>query len=656
MATVPASPMHAADTPLGDLLQSRPSARFTLLQKFSLLSFLCVLGITVAVCATGAAFLRERLIQHDAAVVGDLVDALLTRSLPASYLESALDAETAPYEGAFAGIVSSARIVRLILYDRTGRILWSDERALIGTRVEQNRELQAAARGKVQVNVVRPRKEEHRALRAYDWLEEIYLPVRYHDDGRVLAVLEIYREPPLVLLDRLLMLVWVLGGGGGLALYLMLFAIVRRSSRRQAGLERELTAHARTLEKRVGERTAELVAKTREVSTLYETMRATKEYLENLIASSVDGIVTVDGRGRVTFVSQGAQRMFGCREEQVLGTPTVRYWARGRSDLRAFRRRLAATGRLQNCETDLRAPDGRVVPVHISASVLRDADGRVGWVLAVVRDITDLRRMQRQMVSAERLAAAGLLAAGVAHEVGNPLACISSLSEVLRARAGDPGIQRGLDDIEIHAGRIEKIVQELTQLTRPASSEFRRCSIEEIVRSAIQLVRHNPAARRIGVAARVAPDLPAVRAAPDQLLQVFLNLVLNAADAGGDLTITAVAEDGELHVTFADTGRGMSHDELRKLFDPFYSTKEKEKHMGLGLFVSHEIVRQHGGSIVAESAPGSGSTFTVRLPVEPAGERGDDEAIRAGGGRRGDDPGDAPVAARAGGLPRRHGR
>jgi two-component system, NtrC family, sensor kinase len=224
--------------------------------------------------------------------------------------------------------------------------------------------------------------------------------------------------------------------------------------------------------------------------------------------------------------------------------------------------------------------------------------------------------MQTQMMRAERLASAGLLAAGVAHEVGNPLTCISSLAQVLKTRARDGQIQQGLADIEVHAGRIERILRGLTQLVRPRALAFEEASFERIVRSAMKLARHNPAVRRMPMTATFAPDLPPVCAAADQMLQVFLNLILNAAEAGGGLAIEASAVEGEVRVVFRDTGPGMSPEQLRRLFDPFSSTKSDETHLGLGLFVSHEIVRQHGGRIIATSAPGGGSTFSVHLPRE----------------------------------------
>jgi PAS domain S-box-containing protein len=592
-------------------------SRFTLLQRFSVLGMLAVFGVTGTLVVGSVMLVRQRIVHHDAAIVCELVEALLAPMLRGSHDDRVRSEDVSRHQDVFARIRSAAGIVGLIFYDADGAVLWADERGLVGLRPDPSPELRAALEGTIAVRVGRPRNAALPPAAAHDRLEEIYLPVRQRDDGPVLGVVDISREPPFPLLDRLVTLVWVVGGGGGLALYLVLLTDVRRWSRTQVHLEREVAAHARTLDERVSERTRDLLAHTRQTSEVYETMKWTKEHLQTLIDSSVDAIVEVDRRGRVTFASQGAQRMIGVRGDEIAGAAIARYWTRGAADLKDFRRQLLAAGRLQNWETELRATDGRQVPVSISASLLSAADGRLTGVLAIVRDVTDLRNMQTQMIRTERLAAAGLVSAGVAHEVGNPLTCIASLAEVLHAQVRQPAVRRGLEDIQVHVGRIEKIVQSLTQLARPAPIEFRKCSIEEIVQSAARLARHNPEARRMAIKTTFDGALPLVRVAPDQLLQVFLNLILNAAEAGGEeLAITAVARDGELRIAFADTGHGMSDDKLRKLFNPFYSTKDHDEHMGLGLFVTHEIVRQHGGTILAASAPGSGSTFTVVLPVE----------------------------------------
>src|SRR5712691_8862478 len=354
-----------------------------------------------------------------------------------------------------------------------------------------------------------------------------------------------------------------------------------------------------------------------ENARLLRETKNTKEHLENLVASSVDAIVTLDPRGRISFVSKGGQRMFGCGDGELIGRPVRTLWACGPRDFRTFRARLVRSGRVENYETELAMGSGARLVVNISASFLRGAAGEVTGILAVVKDVTSLRRLHEQIVHSERLAAAGLLAAGVAHEVGNPLTCISALAQVLMARTSDGAIREGLENIEIHVGRIGRIVQDLTQLTRPTPATLSEASLEDLVDTAVNLARHNPVVRRMRVDSVVEPTLPPVRVASDRLVQVFLNLILNAADAGGNLTIRAVRASNAILVTFEDSGCGITAEQMRHLFDPFHSTKNSDNHLGLGLFVSHEIVRQHGGDLLVESQPGAGSTITVVLPLEP---------------------------------------
>ena len=353
-----------------------------------------------------------------------------------------------------------------------------------------------------------------------------------------------------------------------------------------------------------------------ENTRLLRETKNTKEYLENLIASSVDAIVTLDPNGRITFVSQGGRQMFGYGDGKLTGQPARFFWLRGARDFRVFRTRLTRDGRVQNHETELAAAGGARLTVNISASFLRGTNGEVTGILAVVKDVTSLRRLHEQIVRSERLAAAGLLAAGVAHEVGNPLTCISALAQVLKARASDDAIREDLENIEVHVGRIGRIVQDLTRLTRPTPATLSEASLKDLVDTAVNLARHNPVVRRMRVDSVVEAALPPVRAAPERLVQVFLNLILNAADAGGDLTIRAERSSNAIRVIFEDSGCGMTSEEARRIFDPFHSTKDNERHLGLGLFVSHEIVRQHGGELLVESHPAAGSRVTVVLPME----------------------------------------
>ena len=1078
-------------------MRAIPTRRLSLLQKFSLLSFFCILSIMAAVCVSGAVVLGRHLIQHDATIVAELASLLVTRHVPAELFTRSPAAPPEVFEAALAEFARAEYIKRVLVYAADGRVLWSDDGALIGRRISANQGLAAALRGDITAHIVGPGEAGHEgSLRWTKRLEEVYVPVRYQGDPRIVGVLEIYRDPPafFAALDRGRGVVWILGGAGGLVLYVALFVIVRNASKTQARLEAELGEHARALEARVREATRDLSRKTqalsilykisrtlgqsldledilhhaldellaakdfaggwitlrtpetgdgslivrrgvsddlirrvaeradpegsarrarvidlareaeagddpslsgdgaraviavpidlgdrrlgalhlvvpdlhrlgsddvqlvsavahqvgvaignaqlyaaarereREARILYETTRhlgeepdpdallraivegavgitrgsyggvgfpegedmvvrrlvpgrepgptvvrhkiansiagftfasgqpqiandpltdlrvnrevarmigmrnivcspltvrgraigvlfvcnkepglftmqdlvllttfakhaavaldnawlradavrrereasilygtstrlhgqtdveallativhgateiadaaggavgrmmgpevvlrplvgfpsleeirlpvvdnavaltyttgepifvndlarspcaapirermaalgvrnflcvplksknaivgvikvcnkrggadftkddlrlvttfathaalaidnarlfeeikATKEFLERLIDNSTDAILTLTPRGVVTFINRAGRRMFSCGGDPERQS-SVSWWVRGVEDLKGFGRRLTEHERVQNYETELYGPDNTILTVNISASVLRDTAGEVTGFLAIVRDVTGLRKLHDQMIRSERLAAAGLLAAGVAHEVGNPLTCISNLSQVLLAGAGESDVRHRLEDIQVHVGRIEKIVQDLTQLTRPAPFKIQPSSVQELVDNAVQLARHNPAARTMKIETACDADLPHIHGSPDQLLQVFLNIILNAADAGGDLHIRIASTGDAVRVTFQDTGRGMDPESLRRLFDPFYSTKDPERHMGLGLFVSHEIVRHHGGTLVAESQPGAGSAVTVTLPVE----------------------------------------
>lgn len=396
--------------------------------------------------------------------------------------------------------------------------------------------------------------------------------------------------------------------------------LVRQAARTERMPQHELAAHARALEQRVAQETSDVAQKTGEISLLSHQMRAAEEFFENLIESSVDAIVTLSPRGRITFVSQGGQRMFGQGAADVVGVPAEKYWVRG-EEFRALRRLLAQHGRIQNYETEVKAAGGRAIAVNISAARLQNAAGVTYGVVAVVKDVTELRRLEEQMIGSERLVATGLLAAGVAHEIGNALTCVSSLCQMLAGIAADPKVRQGLQDVQGHTHRIERILGDLTRLARPRPFEVREASLGELLDTAVRLARHSRVSHPMSIVATVAPSLPTVRVSVDHLLQVFINLILNAAEAGGDLAIDAAGDEHAVRVEFRDTGCGMSADQLDRLFDPFFSTKEGAGHLGLGMFVCREIIRHHEGRITVESRPGAGSTVTVALPLH-APDRG----------------------------------
>jgi two-component system NtrC family sensor kinase len=227
-----------------------------------------------------------------------------------------------------------------------------------------------------------------------------------------------------------------------------------------------------------------------------------------------------------------------------------------------------------------------------------------------------LRASQARVLHQEKMAAFGLLAAGIAHEVGNPLAAISSLVQILQRRDLDPDTRGKLDEVARQIDRIRRTIREVVDFSRPSSSVRGRVRLSEVVDEALNIARYAHRTRLRELTTDVPPDLPAVLAVRDHLVQVVLNLVLNAIDAterGGRIHVAARLDGGALVIGVEDDGRGVAPENRLRLFQPYFTTKGRGT--GLGLFVSRQIIEEHHGTIAYEPAPERGSIFRVRLPV-----------------------------------------
>ncbi len=234
-------------------------------------------------------------------------------------------------------------------------------------------------------------------------------------------------------------------------------------------------------------------------------------------------------------------------------------------------------------------------------------------------DIDELQRLNEQLIRAEKLAAMGTLAAGVAHEVNNPLASISSLVQMMRAEAGHSDETRErLNLISAQIERINQVTKDMTNFARSRPAAKHDVDVNAIVSTAVRLANFDKVFQTLDIEQKLADDLPPIFGDDDQLQQVFLNLLLNARDAmpdGGKLTITSLQNNGHVTVQIADSGAGIDTDEAKQIFDPFFTTKPAGKGTGLGLAVCYGIVTAHDGRIeVAPNKP-CGSIFRVVLPV-----------------------------------------
>jgi PAS domain S-box-containing protein len=367
-------------------MQARINGRLGPLQRLSLVTLLCVLGVTVLVCAIGADLLTRHLVQHDAELVGDLARLLLTENIPASYFTRASPADPSPHRGTFTKIVASADVVRVVLYDATRRVLWSDDPTIIGRRVAGNRELDRALRGAIEAHITRPGKEEHQGrLHAFPRVEEIYLPVRYAKDEPVVGVLEIYRHPPkfFEVLDRGLALVWILGGSGGLLLYASLLVTARLvdvPGRAGHGRSLSMTPHA--------------------VNGTDEPARWSAEPYRTLMESLRDVVCRLAPDGTVVSLNSSFETVTGWRRAEWLGRPfALLLHPEDRPRARPFLQGLACGERLPAVELRIGSPSGEFVPTELTgAPVIHE--GRVTGIVAVARD---LRKRAARRESEQRL-------------------------------------------------------------------------------------------------------------------------------------------------------------------------------------------------------------------------------------------------------------
>ncbi len=228
-----------------------------------------------------------------------------------------------------------------------------------------------------------------------------------------------------------------------------------------------------------------------------------------------------------------------------------------------------------------------------------------------------LRASQARVIQQEKMAAFGLLAAGIAHEVGNPLAGISSLIQMIRRKDPNPYTNEKLELAERQLGRIQRTIRELVDFSRPASTAKGRVRPVEVVDEALGIAKYYQRTKDRAITTDIPADLPPVRGVRDHLTQVILNLVLNAIDAtgrGGRIHLEGREDGHAIVLSVEDDGRGIALDDRDRLFQPYFTTKPSGT--GLGLFVSRQIVEEMGGTLSFRSEPGRGATFLVRLPSD----------------------------------------
>jgi two-component system NtrC family sensor kinase len=317
----------------------------------------------------------------------------------------------------------------------------------------------------------------------------------------------------------------------------------------------------------------------------------------------------------------------GLRRDEVVGRSIFDVLTRQPpEELRSEFERVFATGEILQIELEVGSEEERR-SYRISKIPMRLDGDEITHVITIGEDVTLWHTVQQQILQSEKLAAIGQLAAGIMHEINNPLATIGACVAALENQVADApaavkiGTQEYLDIIDKEVQRCTRIVDGLLDFSRPKGKAKRPVRVAALVEDTLFLLKHHKGFRKLDVRLDVDPTLPDIHANDEQLIQAFMAIMLNAVDAmenGGELRVRAARNphrEDEVVVEFQDSGVGISRAELGKIFEPFYTTKPQGRGTGLGLSICYGIIEQHGGRIEADSQPGRGSTFRVFLPV-----------------------------------------
>ncbi|MEK6649714.1 MAG: PAS domain S-box protein [Bacteroidota bacterium] len=339
----------------------------------------------------------------------------------------------------------------------------------------------------------------------------------------------------------------------------------------------------------------------------------------NVIQHTINPIQITDASGKMVYVNPAFEKASGYTREELIGqNPRMLASGKHGRDFWSGVWRHIMSGKLWTGRVENRRKDGSPFHTELVVSPIMDAAGNVVGFLGAHRDITEQIILEQQLVRSQRMESIGTLAAGVAHEVGNPLTAISSLVQVLQRTVQDPFATEKLGLINSQISRIAKIIRDLVDFSRPSTHVSKLTDLNQILNDALNIVKYGKKVKDITIALDLDPQLPTVRIVPDQIVQVFINVLMNAVDAldgrPGTISVSSRSTDSVIDVAVSDTGKGIPQEEIEKIFEPFYTTKGVGKGTGLGLWVSYGIVKSFNGDIIVESIPGEGSLFTIRLP------------------------------------------
>jgi two-component system NtrC family sensor kinase len=354
-----------------------------------------------------------------------------------------------------------------------------------------------------------------------------------------------------------------------------------------------------------------------------EALRQSEERYRAILEEMQDSYFKVDLGGHITFINSAGCRHLGYSREELTAMSYKKFTAEDyiKPVFQIFNEVYRTGVPNKGFHWKIIRKDGSVAFIDASVAPLRDDKGEIIGFSSVGRDVTERRKMDEQLILTDRLASIGQLAAGIAHELNNPLTSVIGFSDLLLERDVPADVKEDLEIVNREAKRSVNIVKGLLTFAREQRTEKTLVQINTVIQGVLQIRAYEQRVSNIEVTTRFAPALPQVMGNGVQLQQVFINIIVNAEQAmtegrgRGKLTIVTEQIGDMVRASITDDGPGISPDNMKRLFTPFFTTREVGKGTGLGLSICHGIVSEHGGKLYAESEPGRGATFVVELPM-----------------------------------------
>jgi two-component system NtrC family sensor kinase len=360
-------------------------------------------------------------------------------------------------------------------------------------------------------------------------------------------------------------------------------------------------------------------------------LKEANDFLMNLIDSSVDGIIVTNMKGDILLFNKGAENLLGYKTEEVVGKMNIRsiYQPGVAKEVMDKLRNpdFGGIGKLTSFPIFHKRKDGELIEGDLSASLIYDEKNNEIASVGIFKDLRErlkmereLREIQQALLQSEKLAAMGRLTSQIAHELNNPIYGIMNTLELLKTEIPPESKRRKILELSLsEIQRLSEMLRNMLSFSKPEEEKRRPIKIDDLIEGILLMMEKQMRESNIKVETSFDPDVPEIMASTNQMRQVMLNLIKNAKEAmpkGGNLFVRTTKEDNRVLIHIQDTGMGIPEEIRDKIFEAFFTTKQKVKGVGLGLSVCYGIIKDHGGEIKVESEEGRGTTFVISLPIE----------------------------------------